>query len=595
MKKNELIVSYDQDRRLALLEFDGDVRAWPALRRVCQDASEQAEVVGPTSIALPWWAFLGCRSQIDYHAHRRGFTVQPRGKAERKLLEADSVSVRYEEALNGTAWPEDAVNEQLSLAGFVRPLTHQQLRNICQLIAWPSGATFSVPGAGKTTEALALYALRRAKSSRLVVICPKNAFAVWEEQLVECLPNESKFVRLRGGVRVIKKLLASEPDKVLITYHQLPNVVDVLSEYIEANYSYVFLDESHRIKRGFAGKIGNSVLSISEIPDSKLIMSGTPMPNDISDLVPQFRFLYPQIPADETKVKQLISPIYVRTTKEELNLPEIRRSIVRISLKPAQYELYQLLKSETARQMKGRVSVRDRIALRKAGQSVLRLLQLVTNPALLSRIPFEHPDLLSDVLGEGDSPKLEYACYRARKLAFEGNKSIIWSSFVDNVELVAKRLLDLGAEYIHGGVEAGSEYEEGTREQKIKRFHDDPECYVLVANPAACGEGISLHTVCRYSIYLDRNYNAAQYLQSEHRVHRLGLKQHETTYVEILMAPDTVDESVDRRLTVKIDNMAKVLDDKSLHVEPEVIDLDSDGFDFNDFADFMRGTGEKAA
>ena len=34
---------------------------------------------------------------------------------------------------------------------------------------------------------------------------------------------------------------------------------------------------------------------------------------------------------------------------------------------------------------------------------------------------------------------------------------MIWSSFVQNVELIALRLSDLGAEYIHGGVDAGDE------------------------------------------------------------------------------------------------------------------------------------------
>jgi len=110
----------------------------------------------------------------------------------------------------------------------------------------------------------------------------------------------------------------------------------------------------------------------------------------------------------------------------------------------------------------------------------------------------------------------------------------------------------------------------------------------LVANPAACGEGISLHTVCHNAIYLDRNYNAAQFLQSQDRIHRLGLAADVITDVEILIAPNTVDDSVQRRLDIKIANMARVLEDDSLMVEPEVVDLDSDGFNSEDFADFLK-------
>ena len=428
-----------------------------------------------------------------------------------------------------------------------------------------------------------------------MVVCPKNAFPAWEEQLSLCLPDEEPFVRLRGGYASIGKALSNNPLKTLITYQQLPTVSDLISEYLEEAMSFVFLDESHRIKRGFKGVIGNEILSFAEIPAAKLIMSGTPMPNGIEDLVPQFRFLYPEIAADEEDVKEYIKPIYVRTTKKELRLPDIDHRIVRLPLRPAQFSLYELLRSEAAREAgKGKLSIRDRMRLRRAGQSALRMIQVVSNPALLARIAFDHADLLADVLTEGDSPKLEYACLRARQLALDGKKTIIWSSFVDNVELVARRLIDLGAEFIHGGVDAGSEDEEGTREQKIRKFHDpDGGCYALVANPAACGEGISLHTVCHHAIYLDRNYNAAQYLQSEDRIHRLGLAPNQVTQVELLVAPGTIDEAVDRRLRAKIEHMYQVLEDDSLQVEPEVVDLDEDGFNFDDLKDFVAHVSAK--
>jgi hypothetical protein len=88
---------------------------------------------------------------------------------------------------------------------------------------------------------------------------------------------------------------------------------------------------------------------------------------------------------------------------------------------------------------------------------------------------------------------------------------LIWSGFVENVEVLTQMLSDLGARCIHGGVEAGSDEEENTRERIVKEFHDNPNMFVLIANPAACSEGISLHSVCHHAIYLDRNYNAAQF------------------------------------------------------------------------------------
>lgn len=126
----------------------------------------------------------------------------------------------------------------------------------------------------------------------------------------------------------------------------------------------------------------------------------------------------------------------------------------------------------------------------------MKVMEFVSNPSLLSfDMNYAFDQRVAELLLQTDGPKIEYVCKRARELAYQDKKVIIWSTFVQNVELIAMRLSDLGAVYIHGGVDAGDENEDDTREGKIRRFHDDPSCMVMVANPAACGEGISLHKV----------------------------------------------------------------------------------------------------
>ena len=395
-------------------------------------------------------------------------------------------------------------------------------------------------------------------------------------------------VRLRGGAENIRGVLETKPKCMLVTYHQLINIRNEIASFMSVFPTIMILDESHRIKRGYEGEIGSSVLSLSYIPVSKMILSGTPLPNLVSDLIPQFSFLYPEISVDENNVTELIKPIYVRTTKNQLNLPPIQRKIIEIEMNPNQRKFYQLLRYEEARQLEKSLSTLGRIGLRYVGRSVLKVLQLVSNPSLLAKSDLSEIELLKEVLDEGDSPKIQFVCNRARQLAKEGKKVVIWSSFVENVELISRRLSDLGADYIHGKVEAGSDEEEDTREAKIKRFHDDPNAFVLVANPAACAEGISLHTVCHHAIYLDRNYNAAQYLQSEDRIHRIGLKPDQLTKIEIVQCPDSIDDSVNHRLLKKIAVMAKVLSDPSLEVEPVNEDLDEDGINSEDVQDFLK-------
>ena len=90
---------------------------------------------------------------------------------------------------------------------------------------------------------------------------------------------------------------------------------------------------------------------------------------------------------------------------------------------------------------------------------------------------------------------------------------------------------------IYGGVpsEASSPTALLTRESELQRFREDPSCMILLANPAAMSEGVSLHQVCHDAIYVDRTFNAGQHLQSIDRIHRLGLPPDTETNLTFLV------------------------------------------------------------
>lgn len=545
-------------------------------RALFSGASGEALIEGGTAISLPWWTFVGLRPQIGQLLAT--FSLRPEvdyvidATATELLKQSSRNTASYNEAVRGVRFSEETLTQRLQSEGFGRKLKPEQTRNVALLASLPAGATFSVPGAGKTTEAFATFVVRRKPGDRLLVVAPKNAFAAWDEQLKECLPEEQdSFVRLRGPS--ISKSLFDDPKYMLITYQQLPRVREQIAQHVARYPIHVFLDESHRIKAGPTRQTAQAVLSISQFPVSKLVMSGTPMPQSTEDLIPQFSFLYPEIQASANNVIDLMKPIYVRTNKSELGLPPITFMTKSIEMSPLQMELYQLMKSEVARQAKTFLSDRSKQAFRSLGRTVTRLLQFVSHPALLAReIDFARPGLLSAVLSEGQGPKMSYVLHRARKLAREGKKVLIWTSFVQNVEFIADSLQDLGAVYIHGGVDAGDDDDDGTREGKIKLFHDDPNVRVMVANPAAASEGVSLHTVCHHAIYLDRTFNAAHFLQSMDRIHRLGLPQDQSTVIEIVECSQSIDETVRSRLDFKINQMAVALNDTSLRIDPIPMD-----------------------
>ena len=344
----------------------------------------------------------------------------------------------------------------------------------------------------------------------------------------------------------------------------------------------MFLDESHRIKGGKQIKRADAILEMAHLPKRKLIMSGTPMPQSPKDLISQFSFLYPTKDVTDTTVIDLIQPIFVRTTKGQLGIPKLDHRVVQVPMTQLQREIYKTLKSEVRRQLNPVLSDSSRYELRRIGKCVMKVMEFVSNPSLLSNdMDYAFDRRVGALLLESDGPKIDYVCRRARQLAAEGKKVLIWSSFVQNVELIALRLSDLGAEYIHGGVDAGDESDFDTREGKIKRFHTEDTCKVLVANPAACSEGISLHKVCQYAIYLDRSFNAAHYMQSEDRIHRLGLSPDAKPQIEFVECEDSIDQVVRTRLELKVKTMAQALEDSSLSVEISSVDYDEEAEDYD--------------
>ncbi len=573
-------IDYDVVRNAAVISVDSqNDLLWHSFVRTMSSYSTSLQQQG-NRVFIPLRTFLSLRRNIAQFItnHHDVIAVSFSSAINEKLARINTKS--YNAALKASPVEETEVANQLAQSGFVRVLTNNQMRNVCKLANLPAGASFSVPGAGKTTEALAFFFFNAKPEDKLLVVAPKNAFGAWEEQIQDCTNNpELQFVRLRGGYNAIDRILRDQPRFMLITYQQYARVADLINRYLEQFSVFMYLDESHRIKSGIQGVTPEAILSSCTLPERKLILSGTPMPQSISDLVPQFTFLYPDKPTDIDSVVSQIKPVYVRTTKAELGLPEVYRKTISLDMSPLQREIYKSLKSEIKRQLIPMLSDASKFSLRELGKRITKVVQFVSNPSLLaSDLDYVFDEKMGELLARTDGPKIDYACKRAIELASQGKKVIIWSQFVRNVEIISDRLKFLGADFIHGGVDAGDEDENDTREWKIKQFHENPDKMVLVANPAAASEGISLHKVCHNAIYVDRSFNAAHYLQSEDRIHRLGLQPDQHPEVEILECKSTIDQVIDRRLRSKIDLMAQSLNDVSLNVDtiPYDSDIDTD-------------------
>lgn len=541
---------------------------------------------------LEWSELLAVTSDIRLLRQQYGFDISYNSAALERLYKfrEEFQSVEALRTSPRTSVDTTNIDSRLFDTGFSRrSLTEEQRRDTGFLIALRNGANFSVPGAGKTTVTIAVHLLTRNANTHLLIVAPKNAFSAWDETISDCMDQSVvdhwQIARLVGGSDRIDQILASSPRAMMISYDQLSRVQGAIRLFLNSHSTHLVLDESHRIKAGERSQRGDTVLRLAHLAVRRDILTGTPITNSAEDISPQLDFLWPGQRLGSTAVAsanltEAIRPLYVRTTKTELQLPPISRRPIGIDMAPGQLALYGMIRDELLSQ---RADIRNRKDLRTARTSVMRLLQVSSNPILVARkmiesigdsSHFRDPILdavVHDIISDYDSPKVLKACELARQFATGGLKTVIWTSFTKNVERIAELLSELGAVFIHGGVDSGDVNDRSTREGRIRMFIDSVDgCQVLVANPAACAEGISLHRVCHHAVYVDRTYNAGHYLQSVDRIHRLGLPADAETYIYILesIAPSmvgSIDYSVRRRLESKIDIMAEALDDPELH------------------------------
>lgn len=584
-----ITITYDADQQQGtlLLESPTESAIWDRIRQSVTSLTDDYEFK-PSGISIPWPCIL---SLIREYAPRQKkwnfrFRSDPTAKARIDEFLAQYRAVREARVVLPTKISVEEIKQKLISTGFTkRILKDFQLRDVQHLLSLRNGANFSVPGAGKTTVTFALHLLTRGEGQRFIVIGPKSSFLAWTEIVDECIAEDSPewvkepFTILTGGIDAVYKALNSGKNRYIISYDQLITVRSIFSTYLLQNPVHLVLDESHRMKGGFAVKRGSALLNMATLPVRRDILTGTPMPQAPSDLQSQLDFLWPGSGlglriAVGNAPRDVIKNLYVRTTKADLGLPPVEREFIQVEMGKGQAALYAVIRDETLSNLSSLKSG-GRVDIVKCRRSVMRLLQLSANPVLALKSMMEDaPNIKSgivqQILEDGPSPKMLAVRELARQLAASGRKVVIWTIFTDTIGQIERMLADLNPVTIFGAIPSGESSDLSTREGRIKRFNTDPNCMAFIANPATAGEGISLHHVCHDAIYLDRSYNSTHYLQSIDRIHRLGLPPETQTNIHIFQtkAPGglgCIDYSVNRRLAIKLRALQQLLDDEDLH------------------------------
>ena len=490
---------------------------------------------------------------------------------------------------------------------FRRKLMDYQKMSVEHMIRVGNAANFSVPGSGKTTIAYAAISrwIEDGTVKKIIVIGPTASFLPWEDEYEGCFGKKPRAKRISGDISSMFDELGQSFDMLLMHFNTAMNRVENLKKFMEQWDTALIIDESHYFKNPNLRKWGNTAIGIAPHAKRRIVLSGTPMPNNAKDLWTQITFLWPHdFPLGKRenytgyaqrhgigKHADMLNALFCRIKKSDLNLPTPEFIREDVPLEPVQKRIYDSIAAKTLKEL-GEMSMRDQSRLQKFRMAkMIRLLQAASNPGLLtpsSPTLDTSEEMFGEAFGVPHSPlpsvdrsvmdeidhydkipsKIVKVTKLAKDLVDRGNKVIIWSTFIHNMSVLKHTLGDLDPIVINGTVPKEGEGVD-TRDVLINRFKNDSNM-VLIASPASLAESVSLHknlrgdNVCSNAIYLDRNFNGAQYMQSMDRIHRIGMDKATKIKYHLLVAQDTIDEVIQRRLFEKHKDMLAALNDDML-------------------------------
>jgi SNF2 family DNA or RNA helicase len=386
-------------------------------------------------------------------------------------------------------------------------------------------------GLGKTAQAILTLRLlfHSGEIKRALVVCPKPLMHNWARELKMWAPDVP-FEAFEGDPdqRRSTWLVSNCPLK-LINYETLTRDCDLASDK-RVYFDAVVLDEAQRIKNK-ESKTAQVVRSLNRARSWAL--TGTPVENHPDDLVNIFSFVDPdRIPA-ETPVSRLsryTSDSILRRTKDDV-LTDMPPKVVRdleVELTPAQRAAYARAEDDGVVQLN---SLGDTITVQHVFQLVMRLKQICNFDPLT-----------------GESAKLTQLLSDMEEVADSGRKAIIFSQWVEPLEVLAEALKKYGALQYHGRIP------QNQRTPVLDRFKADPHSHVLLMSYGTGSVGLNLQFT-NYVFLFDRWWNPAVEDQAINRAHRLGQK-HPVTVTRFLSGG-----TIEQRIAEILEAKRKVFND----------------------------------
>jgi superfamily II DNA or RNA helicase len=377
-----------------------------------------------------------------------------------------------------------------------------------------------------------------------IIVMPTSLVHNWESEIHRFAPSLKTYVYTGQN-----RLKTKDIGKILRHYHVVITSYGVLRndiDYIKTvDFLFVILDESQYIKNP-TSKIYDAVMELNG--HHKLVLTGTPIENSLTDLWAQMNFVNPgvlgshnffknqfvtpisktQSEEHEKRLQALIQPFILRRTKDSVakELPPVTEQTLHCDMTPEQKKVYEQEKSGVRNEL---LRIITEQGMEKSTMIALKALTRLRQLA-------NHPVMVDDQY-HGSSGKFEQILENIENIVCEKHKVLIFSSFVKDLELIEK---ELNARQLAYSKLTGAT---SNRQEVIKSFKENEECRIFLISLKAGGVGLNL-TEADYVFMLNPWWNPAAELQAINRAHRIG--QTRNVFVYRFISTNTIEEKIAR-------------------------------------------------
>ncbi len=436
-------------------------------------------------------------------------------------------------------------------------------------------------GLGKTIQVLALLlAGQSEKGARpSLLILPASLLGNWKAEMARFAPTlRATFLHPAEMPKEELDRIATDPDGAL------RNIDVVITSYgmllrqewlLRLRWKLAVLDEAQAIKNP-AARQTKAVKRIQA--DARIVLTGTPVENRLSDLWSLFDYLCPGLLGTQAKFKEFAKKLGDRSENRYAPLRSLVQPYILRRLKTDRRIIDDLPEKVEVQAFCG-LSKRQAAMYAKLVQELTDLLESVDGMkrrglvlAYLMRFKqlCNHP---SQLLGDGryvseESGKFARLAEICEEIASRQEKVLIFTQFREMTEPLAAFLSQVFGRtglVLHGATTVKS------RQAIVDQFQRDEGPPFFVLSLKAGGTGLNL-TAASHVIHFDRWWNPAVENQATDRAFRIGQKRN--VLVHKFVCRGTVEERIDALIDEKRQLAADLLEGGAEKMLTEMTDAE---------------------